>query len=241
MSFKRPSGRQADQLRPITIEPHISKNAYGSCMISFGDTKILCTASLETEIPRFLRNSGQGWVTAEYGMLPGSTNTRIKREATTGRQGGRTMEIQRLIGRSLRSVTNLKLLGEHTLTIDCDVLQADGGTRTASITGGYVALYLACQRMLREGRIRQFPLTSSVAAVSCGIYENVPVVDLDYAEDSNAEVDANFVLTADHQIIEIQGTAEQQPFSQHQLISMLELAKEAVTQLTAAQNAVLSL
>jgi ribonuclease PH len=231
MSFKRPSGRTPLQLRHVTITPHVSKHAYGSCLIRFGDAHVLCTASLDDNLPRFLRNKGTGWVTAEYSMLPGATSKRTQREAVFGKQGGRTVEIQRLIGRSMRSVTNMKALGERQLVIDCDVLQADGGTRTASITGGYVALHLACQRLIDEGLIVTMPLTHMVAAVSCGICQGTPVLDLDYLEDSNADVDANFVMTSNQGIVEVQGTAEKEPFSQQHLTDMMMLAQTGIQEL----------
>lgn len=231
MKFHRPSGRAPHQLRPITITPNVSKHAYGSCFIKFGDTHVLCTASIDDNMPRFLKGKNSGWITAEYSMLPGATSKRTQREAVSGKQGGRTVEIQRLIGRSLRSISNMKILGERQLIIDCDVLQADGGTRTAAITGGYVALHLACQRLIDEGLIISMPLIHRVAAISCGIYQGVPVVDLDYKEDSQADVDANFVMTSNQGIVEIQGTAEKEPFSQEHLNSMMALAQDAITQL----------
>lgn len=236
MSFTRPSGRLPEQLRTITLTPHVSKHAYGSCMVEFGDTKVFCTASVDTNLPRFLKGKGSGWITAEYSMLPGATSERTSREAVQGKQGGRTVEIQRLIGRSFRCVANLKALGERQLIVDCDVLQADGGTRTAAITGGYVALHLACQRLLKEGLIRQFPLEHLVAAISCGMYQGNLVVDLDYAEDNHADVDANFVMTSGNAIVEIQGTAEKAPFSHDNLFTMVTLAQNAITQLHGFQR-----
>src|SRR5213079_187813 len=199
----RPSGRTPEAMRPVSLEPGVAKYAEGSCLARFGDTHVLCTASVEERVPPFLRNTGRGWVTAEYGMLPRSTHTRTDREAARGRQSGRTQEIQRLIGRSLRAITNLTALGERQIRIDCDVIQADGGTRTAAITGSYVALYEALAKSVDAGLLPAMPLTDSVAAISCGVFEGVPVLDLDYAEDSNAETDANFVLTGSGGIVEI--------------------------------------
>ncbi|MBM3483061.1 MAG: ribonuclease PH [Alphaproteobacteria bacterium] len=237
----RPSGRAVDELRRISLEPGVSKHAEGSCLVSFGDTKVLCTASVEERVPPFLRNTGRGWVTAEYGMLPRSTGSRTDREAARGRQSGRTQEIQRLIGRSLRAVTDLTLLGERQVILDCDVLQADGGTRTAAITGAYVALHLALQKMLADRLISALPLTDQVAAVSCGIYDGEPVLDLDYAEDSTAEADSNFVLTRAGGIIEVQGTAEKKPFSQAQFLALMKLARQGVASLTTFQRSTLGL
>ena len=231
----RPSKRKAGEIRDITIDINYIKNADGSCLIKFGDTHLICTASVDENLPRFQKGKGKGWVTAEYGMLPASTNNRMNREASQGKQGGRTVEIQRLIGRSLRSVVDFYALGERQIIVDCDVISADGGTRTAAITGGYVALYLACAKLLEKGKIRKMPLKNNVAAISCGIYRGVAVADLDYAEDSNAEVDANFVMTGDGRIIEIQGTAEQEPFSQEALMEMLGLAKSGIGQLVKLQ------
>jgi ribonuclease PH len=232
----RPSGRKPDELRLIRLEPGFSKHAEGSCLAKFGDTHVLCTASLESRVPPFLRNSGKGWVTAEYGMLPRATHTRGDREAARGKQSGRTQEIQRLIGRSLRAVTDLTLLGERQLTIDCDVLQADGGTRTAAITGSFVALTLALKRMKSEGLIADWPLADHVAAISCGIYQGVPVLDLDYVEDSGADADANFVLTGQGGIVEIQGTAEKAPFSEGAFGELLRLARKGIGELVEAQR-----
>ena len=237
----RPSGRAPNQMRDVTIEPNFNKHAEGSCLIKFGDTHVICTATVEDRVPPWLRDAGHGWVTAEYGMLPRSTNSRINREATRGGQGGRTHEIQRLIGRSLRAITDLKALGEMQVRIDCDVIQADGGTRTASITGGYVALHLACHNLVELGVIKEIPLLGQLAAVSCGIYEGTAVLDLDYPEDSDAEADANFILTGTAEIVEIQGTAEDQPFSEAHLLEMLELAKKGVGELIDIQKSVLSL
>ena len=232
----RPSGRAVDQLREVTLEPGYAKYAEGSCLVRFGDTHVLCAASLDDRVPPFLRNSGQGWVTAEYGMLPRSTHTRTGREAARGKQSGRTQEIQRLIGRSLRAVTDLKAMGERQIRLDCDVLQADGGTRTASITGAWVALHIALSGMLKEGLVEKMPLNDHVAAVSCGLYKGEAVLDLDYAEDSNAQADANFVLTGNGGIVEIQGTAEEDPFSREQFNRLLELAEQGIINLVCLQK-----
>ena len=237
----RPSGRDFDQLRPISIEPGFAKHAEGSAMVRFGDTHVLCTASLETRVPPWLRGKGEGWVTAEYGMLPRATSERMNREAARGKQSGRTQEIQRLIGRSLRAVTDLRAMGEMQVTVDCDVIQADGGTRTASITGAYVALHLAFQKAIEDGIIDTIPLTDQVAAVSCGLYEGTALLDLDYPEDSAAEADTNFVLTAKGGIVEIQGTAEDFPFSEDQFMQLLALAKKGVGELVDLQKKVLGL
>ena len=232
----RPSGRAVDQLREVTLEPGYAKYAEGSCLVRFGDTHVLCAASLDDRVPPFLRNSGQGWVTAEYGMLPRSTHTRTGREAARGKQSGRTQEIQRLIGRSLRAVMDLKAMGERQIRLDCDVLQADGGTRTASITGAWVALHIALSGMLKEGLVEKMPLNDHVAAVSCGLYKGEAVLDLDYAEDSNAQADANFVLTGNGGIVEIQGTAEEDPFSREQFNRLLELAEQGIVNLVGLQK-----
>jgi ribonuclease PH len=231
----RPSSRKKNALRTVILEPHYAKHAEGSCFIKMGDTHVLCTASLEERVPPFLRNSGTGWITAEYGMLPRATTTRVDREATKGKQSGRTQEIQRLIGRSLRAVIDLKALGERQIKIDCDVIQADGGTRTASITGAYVALHLALAKLVSDGVIKTIPLIDSVAAVSCGIYKDNVILDLDYAEDSEAETDANFVLTGKGKLIEIQATAEKTPFEESHLLEMLALSKEGIKVLTQKQ------
>lgn len=236
----RPSGRNPDQLRPVTIEPGFSRHAEGSCLISFGGTRVLCTATVEERTPPFLKGQGKGWVTAEYGMLPRSTNSRTAREAARGKQSGRTQEIQRLIGRSLRAVVDLVALGERQIIIDCDVIEADGGTRTASVTGAYVALRQALQKLVDNNTLPALPLTDNVAAVSCGIFNGMPVLDLDYAEDSSAHVDANFILTGSGKIIEIQGTAEESPFSEAEFLSLLQLAKKGVGELTALQEAALA-
>ncbi len=239
-SSPRPGGRAPNALRVIVLEPNVSKHAEGSCLAKFGDTHVLCTASVEDRVPPFLRNTGRGWVTAEYGMLPRSTTTRTDRESATGRQSGRTHEIQRLIGRSLRAVTDLTGLGERQVRIDCDVLQADGGTRTAAITGGFVALQAAFQHLVRVKAIQRLPIVDQVAAVSCGVVGGIEVLDLDYTEDSSAEVDANFVLTAKGGIVEVQATAETQVFDQARLMGMLELARHGAAQLFEAQRQALA-
>ena len=237
----RTSGRAADQLRPVVLEADYSKYAEGSCLARFGDTHVLCTATVEQRVPAWLRDSGRGWVTAEYGMLPRATNTRTDREAARGRQTGRTQEIQRLIGRSLRAVTDLASMNEMMIKIDCDVLQADGGTRTAAVTGAYVALHRAFERLVTLGMLKTVPLTDQVAAVSCGIVKDAALLDLDYEEDSTAQADTNFVLTAQGGIVEIQGTAEDTPFSEAQFMELLALARKGVDELTALQRAVLGL
>jgi ribonuclease PH len=237
----RPSGRAPDAMRPITLDPGVAKYAEGSCMAKFGDTHVLCAASVEERVPPFLRNTGKGWVTAEYGMLPRSTATRTDREATRGRQSGRTQEIQRLIGRSLRAVIDLTRLGERQIRIDCDVLQADGGTRTAAVTGSYVALHQACQRLVSAGVLTGLPLRDSVAAISCGVIAGSAVLDLDYAEDSQAETDANFVLTGAGGIVEIQATAEGAPFDDSLFAQMMQLARAGIAELTRHQRATLGL
>jgi ribonuclease PH len=237
----RPSGRASDAMRPVTLEPGVAKYAEGSCLAKFGDTHVLCTASVEERVPPFLRNTGRGWVTAEYGMLPRSTATRTDREAARGRQSGRTQEIQRLIGRSLRAVTDLTQLGERQIRIDCDVLQADGGTRTAAVTGSYVALHQAFQRLVSSGLLNARPLRDSVAAISCGVIADLAVLDLDYAEDSRAMTDANFVLTGTGGIVEIQATAEGAPFDDALFAEMLRLARTGIADLTRHQRAALGL
>ena len=231
----RPSGRAPDEMRPITIETGYTKHAEGSCLVSFGDTRVLCTASVEERVPPFLRGKGQGWVTAEYSMLPRATHTRGNREAAKGRQSGRTQEIQRLIGRSLRSVVDLKALGERQITLDCDVLQADGGTRTAAISGAWVALRLAVNGLIGAGALSLDPITAKVAAVSCGICEGVPVLDLDYAEDSAAGADANFVLIEGGLIAEAQATAEGATYDEEALLRLLRLARIGCERIFAAQ------
>ncbi len=232
----RPSGRAFDQLRNVVLEPGFSKYAEGSCLVRFGETHVLCTASVDERVPPFLRNTGKGWVTAEYGMLPRSTHSRTDREAARGKQSGRTQEIQRLIGRSLRSVTDLPAMGERQIKIDCDVLQADGGTRTAAITGAWVALHLAFQRLVSLGVMAAVPLPGQVAAVSCGIFQGNCVLDLDYAEDSACQADTNFVLTGDGRIVEVQGTAEDVPFERGQFLALLDLAEKGVRDLAALQR-----
>ncbi|WP_029873923.1 ribonuclease PH [Rhizobium leguminosarum] len=233
----RPSGRKIDQMRKVSFERNFSKHAEGSCLVKFGDTHVLCTASLEEKTPPWLRNTGKGWVTAEYGMLPRATGERMKREAAAGKQGGRTQEIQRLIGRSLRAVVDLQALGERQITLDCDVIQADGGTRTASITGGWIALYdclkwMESRNMIKIDRV----LKDHVAAISCGIFASQPVIDLDYLEDSSAETDANFVMTGTGGIVEIQGTAEGTPFSEGEFTSLMQLARNGIGELVALQK-----
>ncbi len=237
----RPSGRAPDSLRSISLEPDCNRYAEGSCFVRFGDTHVLCTATVEERAPPWMRDTGRGWITAEYGMLPRSTTTRTDREASRGRQTGRTQEIQRLIGRSLRAVTDLKAMSEMQVRVDCDVLQADGGTRTASITGAYVALHLAFKKLVDLGILSAVPLTDQVAAVSCGLYKGAPVLDLDYEEDSAAQVDVNFVLTGKGAIVEIQATAEDEPFSEAQLIQLLALAHKGVGELTLLQRKALAL
>jgi ribonuclease PH len=233
----RPSKRDLDEMRAVTFERGISKHAEGSCLVRFGDTHVLCTASLEERIPPWLRNSGKGWVTAEYGMLPRSTSERMRRESSAGKQGGRTLEIQRLIGRSLRAVVDLKALGEYQVTVDCDVIQADGGTRTASITGGWIALHdcvrwMENRQMIEPGKV----LKDHVAAISCGLYQGQPVLDLDYLEDSSAGTDSNFVMTGKGGIVEIQGTAEDEPFTEDEFSELMRLARKGITRLVELQK-----
>jgi len=235
----RPSGRAADELRVMRITPDFTKHAAGSVLAEFGDTRVLCTASIDSSVPRFLKGSGQGWVTAEYGMLPGATHTRSRREAAGGKQGGRTLEIQRLIGRSLRAATDLAALDGFTITLDCDVLQADGGTRTTSISGAYVALAMAVERLLAENKIKQNPLHGQVAAISVGIYEGMPVLDLDYDEDSNAETDMNVVMNDAGGFIEVQGTAEGHAFRREELDELLNLAGKGIAEIAVEQTQVL--
>jgi ribonuclease PH len=234
--FMRPSGRTPDQMREISIEPGYTIHAEGSCLISFGNTKVLCTASVEERVPPFLRGKGEGWVTAEYGMLPRATHTRGSREAAKGKQSGRTQEIQRLIGRSLRAVVDLKALGERQISIDCDVIQADGGTRTAAISGGWVALRIAVDKLIASGALKSDPITGNVGAISCGIFKGTPVLDLDYDEDSNADADANFVLTGDGNIAEVQATAEGAVYDEEALLRLLRLARIGCSNIFAAQN-----
>ena len=235
----RPSGRAADVLRPVTIETGFSHHAEGSCLIRMGGTEVLCTASVEGRVPPFMRGQGKGWVTAEYGMLPRATHTRGDREAARGKQSGRTQEIQRLIGRSLRAVVDRAALGEMTITLDCDVLNADGGTRCASITGAYVALALALHHLKRKNVLATIPLIGQVAAVSCGIVGGAPMLDIDYAEDSDADADANFILTASGGIVEIQATAEKTAFAEAEFLELLRLARKGTTELFAAQAAII--
>jgi ribonuclease PH len=232
----RPSGRNNDQLREISIETDVSKYAEGSCLIKFGDTHVLCTASAEDRTPPWLKGKGQGWVTAEYGMLPRSTHQRMDRESAKGGQSGRTQEIQRLIGRSLRSVVDMKALGEMQIKVDCDVIQADGGTRTAAITGGYIALALAIKHLTRIGALTKNPLRENVAAISCGIYNGVPVLDLDYIEDSAAQADSNFVMTATGGLVEVQATAEKEPFKLEEFDALMALARGGIAALIVKQN-----
>ena len=237
----RPSGRARDELRPVSLEPGFNKHAEGACLVRFGDTAVLCTATVQERVPPFLRNTGRGWVTAEYGMLPRSTNTRTDREAARGRQSGRTHEIQRLIGRSLRAVTLMQAMGERQIVVDCDVLQADGGTRTAAITGGYVALHQALQGLVDRRELPALPLREPVAAVSCGFHDGRAVLDLDYAEDSATQADANFVLTASGEIVEVQVTAEKEPLRRAQFEELLTLAERGVAELVALQRRALGL
>ncbi|HXC57540.1 MAG TPA: ribonuclease PH [Rhizomicrobium sp.] len=235
----RPSARANDQMRTVTLEPGVAKHAEGSCLVKFGDTHVLCTASLEDSTPGFLRGTGKGWVTAEYGMLPRSTHERMRREAAQGKQSGRTQEIQRLVGRSLRAVVDMAALGERQIAIDCDVLQADGGTRTAAITGGFIALHQCIAFMKKTGMVTRPAIKDHVAAVSCGIWKGTPVLDLDYAEDSTAETDANFVLTGSGGLVELQGTAEGAPFSDAEFGELLRLARKGIGELVVLQKSVL--
>lgn len=232
----RPSNRAPDEMRDIKFTRNFTKHAEGSVLVEFGHTRVLCTATVEEKVPHFLKGKGQGWVTAEYGMLPRSTNTRMGREAARGKQGGRTMEIQRLIGRSLRAAVDLKALGERSITLDCDVIQADGGTRTASITGACVALSDAINGLIKEGVLKQNPIQNMVASISVGIYQGVPVLDLDYAEDSNAETDMNVVMNEMGEFIEIQGTAEGKTFSMDEMMAMTELAKNGIAEIISHQK-----
>lgn len=237
----RPSGRVPRDLRAIELIPDVSKHAEGSCLVKFGDTHVLCTASVEEKIPHWMKGSGKGWVTAEYGMLPRSTGTRMDREAAKGRQSGRTQEIQRLIGRALRAVVDMEKLGERQIRLDCDVIQADGGTRTAAITGGFVAMVLAMQHLVRIGVLNELPITDTVSAISCGVYGGVSVLDLDYDEDSTADTDANFVLTGKGGIVEIQGTAEKEPFTEEVFAELLSLAKGGCATLAQKQKELLGI
>ena len=238
---KRPSNRSYDELRKIVLEVNVSKYAEGSCMAKFGNTHVICTASVDNKLPPWLRNSGKGWITAEYGMLPRSTHSRIDREVTKGKPSGRTQEIQRLIGRSLRSTVDLRKLGENQIKIDCDVIQADGGTRTASITGAWVALYQAIQTLLKSGKIIENPILDQVSAISCGIWNNQEILDLDYEEDSDAETDGNFVLTASNGIVELQTTAEKKPFNKEQFLNLLRLAELGTNKIFEIQKSVLDI
>jgi len=228
--------RVATQMRPVTMQGNVSRHAEGSCLIEVGHTKVLCTATVDTQIPGWLRDSGKGWITAEYGMLPRATESRNQREAAKGKQSGRTQEIQRMIGRSLRAITDLKALGQHQIILDCDVLEADGGTRTASITGAYVALVLALQHLVDEGRLKEMPLINSVAALSCGIVGGEALLDLDYEEDSNADVDANFIMTGSGNLVEIQATGEERSFTEEEYMAMLALARKGIEELTRLQQ-----
>ena len=236
--MQRPSKRQANELRHVSLEINVNKHAEGSCLIKAGDTQVICTATIEEKVPTWLKNSGQGWVTAEYGMIPRATGTRVDREAKKG-QSGRTQEIQSLIGRALRAGINLRAIENINIKVDCDVIQADGGTRTASVTGGFVALYLACQKLLAQGKIKSMPITNFIAAVSCGIFQGVPVLDLDYLEDSNAETDSNFVMTDKGTLIEVQGTAENGSFTPDELTELLKLAQKGINELIQKQKEVL--
>lgn len=236
----RPSGRDPSELREISFTPDFTRHAEGSVLVCFGDTRVLCTASVEERVPGWMRNSGRGWITGEYGMLPRATHTRSGREAARGKQGGRTLEIQRLIGRSLRAITDLEKLGERSITLDCDVIQADGGTRTAAISGAYVALAIAVQRLCKSGRMKKNPLYGQVAAVSVGIYRGTPVLDLDYDEDSEAETDMNIVMNEAARFIEVQGTAEGHAFTDDEFAVMIDLARNGIRQILAAQNEALS-
>lgn len=238
---KRPSNRNYNELRKIALEVDVSRYAEGSCMAKFGNTHVLCTASIENKLPPWLRNSGKGWITAEYGMLPRSTHSRIDREVTKGKPSGRTQEIQRLIGRSLRSTVDLAKLGEIQVKIDCDVIQADGGTRTASITGAWVALYQAIQTLLKSGKITENPILDQVSAISCGIWNNQEILDLDYEEDSDAETDGNFILTASNGIVELQTTAEKKPFNKKQFLKLLSLAELGTNKIFEIQRNVLDI
>lgn len=240
-SVTRPSGRACDQLRPVTIERHYTRHAEGSVLVSFGDTRVLCTASIEDRVPPWLRGKGEGWVTAEYGMLPRATSSRTQREAARGGQGGRTMEIQRLIGRSLRACVDRQALGERVITLDCDVIQADGGTRTAAITGAYVALVDAVSLLMKRENLKRNPIFGAIAAVSVGIYKGVPVLDLDYAEDSNCDTDMNVVMNDGGGFIEVQGTAEGHPFRRDEMNALLALAEKGITELVAVQHAALGM
>ena len=236
----RPSGREPDQMRPVIFTPNFTKHAEGSVLAEFGDTRVLCTASVENRVPPWMRGAGHGWVTGEYGMLPRSTHSRSGREAARGKQGGRTMEIQRLIGRSLRAATDLDALGERTVTLDCDVLQADGGTRTAAISGAYVALLIAMQKLCKDRKLKTNPVHGQIAAISVGIYRGVPVLDLDYEEDSQAETDMNVVMNEAGRFVEVQGTAEGHAFTREEFDTLLEMASAGVSEIIEAQNAAIA-
>ena len=237
----RPSGRALEQIRDVEIIPDVNKHAEGSCLVKFGDTHVLCLATAEEKVPGWMKGTGKGWVTGEYGMLPRSTGSRMDREAARGKQSGRTQEIQRLVGRALRSVVDFEAMGERQVRVDCDVIQADGGTRTAAITGGFVAMYLAFQHIVKVGALESVPVKDTVSAISCGVYQGQPVADLDYDEDSDADTDANFVITGSGGIVEIQGTAEKEPFSEEEFLKLLSLAKNGCTELTRLQKEVLGL
>lgn len=239
--MSRPSGRKPEQIRTVDIIPNVNKHAEGSCLVKFGDTHVLCLASVDEKVPIWMRNSGKGWVTGEYGMLPRSTGSRMDREAARGKQSGRTQEIQRLIGRALRSVVDFTAMGERQVRVDCDVIQADGGTRTAAITGGFVAMHMAFQHLVNIGVLSAVPINDTVSAISCGVYKGIPVADLDYDEDSDADTDANFVITGKGGICEIQGTAEKDPFSEEEFFKLLSLAKDGCNELTVLQKQVLGI
>ncbi len=239
--MSRPSGRKPEQMRNVEIITNVNKHAEGSCLVKFGDTHVLCLASVDEKVPQWMRNSGKGWVTGEYGMLPRSTGSRMDREAARGKQSGRTQEIQRLIGRALRSVVDFKAMGERQVRVDCDVIQADGGTRTAAITGGFVAMHMAFQHLVTIGLLPSVPVNDTVSAISCGVYKGLPVADLDYDEDSDADTDANFVITGKGGICEIQGTAEKEPFTEDEFLSLLSLAKASCNELTELQKKVLGM
>ena len=239
--MSRPSGRTPEQIRNVEIIPNVNKHAEGSCLVKFGDTHVLCLATAEERVPGWMKNTGKGWVTGEYGMLPRSTGSRMDREAAKGKQSGRTQEIQRLIGRALRSVVDFEAMGERQVRVDCDVIQADGGTRTAAITGGFVAMHLAFQHIVKTGALEAVPVKDTVSAISCGVYQGTPVADLDYDEDSDADTDANFVITGKGGIVEIQGTAEKEPFSEAEFLQLLNLAKDGCDELTCLQKEVLGI
>lgn len=236
----RPSGRQANEMRQVTLTKDFTCHAEGSVLVEFGDTKVICNATIEDKVPPFLKGQNQGWVTAEYGMLPRSTGSRMRREATAGKQGGRTVEIQRLIGRSLRAGMDLEKLGERTITVDCDVIQADGGTRTASITGGFAAMALAVNKLIAEGAIDDNPIIQHIASISVGVYQGMPVLDLDYSEDSNAETDMNLVMAENGDFVEVQGTAEGAPFSMDEMNAMIALGQKGISELVVKQKSLLA-